>query len=171
MLISRPHGAVNPEGGAAAACLFAVSPVQALTSSHPFLTSIYMFLVLPRVNVHVMADPCQASCILMQRAALSYEQRSSLLSLRSAELQRQLIKWSCRLRSPEHRSLSPLFVWNLRDARVDVCCCKSAATDINSFSFRRIHNASLHVKHIRVSPVSTLAFSSELSSLPDGLDT
>lgn len=104
MLISRPRGAVNPEGGAAAACLFAVSPVQALTSSHPFLTSIYMFLILPRVNVHVMADPCQASCILMQRAALSSEQRSSLLSLRSAELQRQLIKWSCRLRSPEHRT-------------------------------------------------------------------
>lgn len=174
MLISTARGTVNPDGGAAAACLFAVSPVQALTSSHPFLTSLYMFLILPRVNVHVMVDPFQASCILMRRAALSSKQRSSLLSLPSAESQRQLIEWSRRLRSPERRSLWPPFVWNSRDAHVDVCCCTSAATHINMWIRNRIRNVNLCMSSTNIRVSSTrfhVGFSSELSSLPDGLDT
>lgn len=43
---SRPYRDMNPDGGRSSVCLFAVSPVQALTSSHPFLTSLYMSLIL-----------------------------------------------------------------------------------------------------------------------------
>lgn len=83
---SRPCGVMNLDGGGAAVYLFAVSPVQALTSSHPFLTSLYMFLtllggstlMLQRIPANLAASWCSKWCKAV----------SSLFSLPSAELQR-----------------------------------------------------------------------------------
>lgn len=85
---SRPLRAMNPDGGGAAVCLFAVSPVQALTSSHPFLTSLYMFLILLGGQ---RSCYCRSLPVLLHRSercrAARSKAASSLLSLPSAELQ------------------------------------------------------------------------------------
>lgn len=96
---SRPRRVMNPDGGGAAVCLFAVSPVQALTSSHPFLTYLYMFLILlgGQRSCYSESLPVRMQRDWWCKAVQSSEQ---LAQLAECWVAATIMKLSRRLRSP-----------------------------------------------------------------------